>query len=885
MTKDLIFIFLICISLFALEANTQSDQSGFISIDCGIPQGSNYTDVATGLQYVSDSGFVDTGSNATISSEFHSDDLEQQLYTLTSFPEGKRNCYTIRVAEGKGKKYLIRASFLYGNYDGKSQLLINFDLHLGVDFWTTIQIVNASVPLYGEIIHILSSDFVQVCLVDKDRGTPFISALELRLLNSTIYKTTSGSLQTFVRLDLGSTATQIVRYQDDIYDRLWWPYNNVANTISLSTTSTIDNTNSYLPPTKVLSTAIAADNDTDGISLWWEPANSTDEYYIYLHFAEIEANHVNRQFNIYVDGELYRGSFAPDYMSVTTILSTSALKPKDRHQISLNKTGNSIRHPTINAIELYKVVKQIINPQTNDLDVEAIMNVKSTYEVKKNWQGDPCGPVADIWKGVTCNFNGDLPTIISLDLSSSELQGAISPYIISLTKLEMLNMSNNQLTGEVPPDLSQLAFLQALDLSNNQLTGKVPANLAQLPLKKLYLKGNSFSEKIPEELLEKSRNGSLDLSYDELSPPPPPKDEFSPPKDGNKLSAGALAGIIASVVVLGILALLLLLWFIIRKMKNKKGKITETETTVQSPNIALELKNRQFTYSQVLHMTNNFQRVLGKGGFGTVYLGYVDNRDVAVKMLSPSSVQGFKEFQAEASLLMSIHHKNLISIVGYCVEGNHIGIIYEYMANRSLDMQLSDRNPNALTWEERLHIALDAAQGLEYLHHGCQPSIIHRDIKSSNILLDDKFQAKLADFGLSRTLPTGEGSHVTTIIAGSPGYLDPDYYRTNKLTEKSDIYSFGVVLLEIITGRHLLGKHDKIYVITWVNGMINDNGDVSKVIDPRLGGQVDLNSAKRIVALAMACVSLEPTNRPAISLVVTIIKQCLRQMIENYDSN
>ncbi|XP_049395942.1 probable LRR receptor-like serine/threonine-protein kinase At1g05700 [Solanum stenotomum] len=880
MTEDLIFIFLICISLFALEANAQIDQSGFVSIDCGIPQGSNYTDVATGLQYVSDSGFIDTGSNATISSEFHSDGLEQQLYTLTSFPEGKRNCYTIRVPEGKGKKYLIRASFLYGNYDGKNQLLINFDLHLGVDFWATIQIVNASVPLYGEIIHILSSDFVQVCLVNKDRGTPFISALELRLLNTTIYKTTSGSLQTFVRLDLGSTATQLVRYQDDIYDRLWWPYNNVANTISLSTTSTIDNTNSYLPPSKVLSTAITADNDTDGISLWWEPANSTDEYYIYLHFAEIEANHVNRQFNIYFDGELYKGAFAPDYMSVTTVLSTSALKPKDRHQISLNKTGNSIRQPTINAIELYKVVKQIINPQTNDLDVEAIMNVKSTYGVKKNWQGDPCGPVADIWKGVTCNFDGDLPTIISVDLSSSELQGTISPDITSLTNLETLNLSSNQLTGEVPANLSQLAFLQELDLSNNQLTGKVPANLAQLPfLKKLYLKGISFSEKIPEELLAKSKNGSLDLRYDEF---PPPKDSN---EASNNLSAGALAGIIASVVVLGILALLLLLWFIIRKMKNKKGKITGTERTVESPNIALELKNRQFTYSQVLHMTNNFQRVLGKGGFGTVYLGYVDNRDVAVKMLSPSSVQGFKEFRAEASLLMSIHHKNLISIVGYCVEGTHIGIIYEYMANRSLDMQLSDRNPNALTWEERLHIALDAAQGLEYLHHGCQPPIIHRDIKSSNILLDDKFQAKLADFGLSRTLPTGEGSHVTTIIAGSPGYLDPDYYRTNKLTEKSDVYSFGVVLLEIVTGRHLLGKHDKIYVITWVNGMINDNGDVSKIIDPRLGGEVDVNSAKRIVALAMACVSLEPTNRPAISVVVTIIKQCLRQMIDNYDSN
>ncbi|KAK4736113.1 hypothetical protein R3W88_010374 [Solanum pinnatisectum] len=357
MTKDLNFIFLICISLFALEANAHIDQSGFVSVDCGIPQGSNYTDVATGLQYVSDSGFVDTGSNATISSEFQADGLEQQLYTLTSFPEGKRNCYTIRVPEGKGKRYLIRARFLYGNYDGKRQLLINFDLHLGVNFWDTIHIVNASTLIYREIIHILSSDFVQVCLVNTGRGTPFISVLELRLLNTTIYKTTSGSLQTVVRLDLGSTATQFVRYQDDIYDRLWWPYNDVANTISLSTTSTIDNTNSFLPPSKVLSTAIAADNDTNGISFSWEPANSTDEYYIYLHFAEIEANHVNRQFDVYFDGELYEVEFTPDYMSVTTILSTSPLKPKARHQITLNKTGNSIHQPTINAMEIYKVVK------------------------------------------------------------------------------------------------------------------------------------------------------------------------------------------------------------------------------------------------------------------------------------------------------------------------------------------------------------------------------------------------------------------------------------------------------------------------------------------------------------------------------------------------
>ncbi|MCD7446780.1 hypothetical protein HAX54_016873 [Datura stramonium] len=849
----------VCISLFGLEANTQVDQSG-VYIDCGIRQDFNYTNAATGLHYVSDSGFIDThtgSTNATISIEFQTPDLEQQLFTLTSFPQGTRNCYTIRVSQGKGNKYLIRARFLYGNYDGKSQQP-DFDLHLGVDFWDTIKIVNASTPLIRETIHVLSSDFVHVCLVNTGRGTPFISALELRLFNDTrMYTNVSGSLQTVMRLDLGSTSTQFVRYQDDIYDRLWLPYNDVENTISLNTSSTIDSLeydNYFQPPSKVMSTAITSDKGNNGITFSWEPANSTEEQYIYLHFAElIEPNQGqgNRQFNIYVNGILfYYEPVVPNYLHANTVYSKSALSPRSaKYQITLNRTGNSVRPPIINAIEIYKVVKQITTSQTYDLDVEVIRNLKSTYGIKMNWQGDPCRPEADKWIGLRCNSDVDSPRIISLNLSSSELHGTISPHIANLSKLESLDLSNNKLTGEVPAILSQLAFLRVL-----------------------YLKGNSFSGQMPEDLLAKSRNGSLLLSYDGETNGG--SNSHSDEKKNKKLTAAALASIVLSVVVLGLLALLLIFWMI-RKKNQQERK--------QSQNIAFELKNRQFTYSEVLHLTNNFQKILGKGGFGTVYLGYTDDRDVAVKILSPSSAQGFKEFHAEANLLMSIHHKNLISVVGYCVEGTNICIIYEYMPNRSLDIHLSDRNPNPLTWEERLQIGLDAAQGLEYLHHGCQPPIIHRDIKSTNILLDDKFRAKLADFGLSRILPTGEGSHVTTTIAGTPGYLDPEHYRSNKLTEKSDVYSFGVVLLEMITGRNSIGKHDKIYVITWVKVML-EKRDVSKVIDPRLLGEVDVNSARKVVELAMACVSLDPTSRPAMSLVVLILKQCLREVI-GYDSN
>ncbi|KAF3671279.1 hypothetical protein FXO38_06648 [Capsicum annuum] len=586
MTKILLVVFLVGISLFAaLEVNAQFDQSGFISIDCGIPQGSNYIDAATGLHYVSDSGFIDTGNNATISTEFQTTGLEQQLLTLRSFPHGTKNCYTIRPSK-----------------------------------------------------------------VNTGRGTPFISTVELRLFNDTrMYVTGSGSLQTIMRLDLGSTSTKSIRYQDDIYDRIWVPYNNVENTISLK-------------------------------------------------------------------------------------------GPTANYRISLERTGNSTLPPIINALEIYKVMKQFNTTQTQDLDAEAIVNIKSTYGIKRNWQGDPCGPEAEIWNGLR-------------NLSSSGLSGTISPYIPNLTKLEYL--------------------------------------------------------------FDESDEGSN-----------------SHPKNHEEVNVPRLASIIvASLVGFGLLAFLL--WMIPRK---------------------------------------------NQGGFGTVYFGYIDDREVAVKMLSPSSAQGFKEFQAEANLLMSIHHRNLISVVGYFVEATNIGIIYEYMPNGSLDKHISDRNPHPLTWEQRLQIALDAAQGLEYLHHGCQPPIIHRDIKPTNILLDDKFHAKLADFGLSRILPTEGATHVTTVVAGTPGYLDPEYYRSNQLTEKSDVYSFGVVLLEIITGRNLIGKQDKIYVVTWVNDML-EKGDVTKVIDPGLRGEVDVKSARKVVELAMACVSLDSRGRPDMSVVVSVLKQCLREMI------
>ncbi|KAI9159848.1 hypothetical protein LWI28_002479 [Acer negundo] len=218
------------------------------------------------------------------------------------------------------------------------------------------------------------------------------------------------------------------------------------------------------------------------------------------------------------------------------------------------------------------------------------------------------------------------------------------------------------------------------------------------------------------------------------------------------LGAGLLALFWCCAVVLFVFGCFVGLRSSVLKMYPKSSKMYES----------LEQNKQQFTYSNVLKMTNNFERVLGKGEFGTVYYGRLDDTEVAVKMLSQSSAQGFKQFQSEVKLLIRVHHKDLKTLIGFCEEGTNLALIYEYMANGSLGEHLLDNDKDILNWETRLRMAVEAAQGLEYLHHGCKPPIIHRDVTSTNILLNDKFQAKLADFGLSRTFPFGSATVTCT---------------------------------------------------------------------------------------------------------------------------
>ncbi|XP_020220842.1 probable LRR receptor-like serine/threonine-protein kinase At4g29180 isoform X2 [Cajanus cajan] len=846
-----------CVALVALVYAQQ--QTGFISIDCGGPQNFEYTDDTTKIKYGTDGAYIQTGVNKNISSNYaypNNPMLPQPLSDLRSFPEGERNCYKL-IAGRKGSLHLIRASFLYGNYDGENKPP-EFDLYVDVNFWSTIKFRNASDEVTMETISVAQSGVTNVCLVNKGEGTPFISGLELRPLNASIYNTEFGefgSLTLFKRWDFGSLNGS-GRYEDDIYDRIWSPYN--SSSLDSVSTSTVINVNGdgYKAPFEVIKTAATTPkSDNDPLEFSWTPDDPSWKFYVYLYFAEVEQLNKTqlRKFNISWNGSPLFESIVPHYLFATTLSNSKSLVANE-HRISIHKTKDSTLPPILNAVEIY-VVRQLDALPTFEQDVDAMMAIRENYRIQRNWMGDPCEPKNYSWEGLECNYTTSLPPrIISLNMSSSSLSGTITSAISNLSSLESLDLHNNSLTGAMPQFLEELKYLKYLDLRSNLFSGSVSATL-----------------------LERSRTGSLTLRVD---------DQNHGDTKGNNKTKKIVIPIVAS--VLSILVLLIVFILVQKLRRNERSEIS----MLNKGGKTVTSKNWQYTYSEVLNITNNFEMAIGKGGFGTVYCGQVkDGKQVAVKMLSPSSTQGPKEFQTEAELLMTVHHKNLVSFIGYCDDDNKMALIYEYMANGSLKdfLSLSDGNSHSLSWERRIQIAIDAAEGLDYLHHGCKPPIIHRDVKSANILLSQDLEAKIADFGLSRefrkenqnqdsSMIYNDVSNEKSAVMGTTGYLDPEYYKLGTLNEKSDIYSFGIVLLELITGRPAILKslgNPLMHILEWIRSEL-EGGDLSRILDPRLQGKFDTSSGWKALGIAMACSASTSNQRPTMNVVLAELKQCLK---------
>lgn len=333
--------------------------TGFISIDCGGPENFEYTDDTTQIKYDTDGAYIQTGVNKNISSQYsypNNPNLPLPLSDLRSFPQGNRNCYTLK-AGGRGSLHLIRAYFLYGNYDGENKLP-EFDLYNGVNFWSSVRFRDASEQVLMEIISKADSDVTNICLVNKGLGTPFISALELRPLNSSIYSTEFGgsaSLLLFKRWDIGAINGS-GRYEDDIYDRIWQP-NNSSSWDSVITSSAInDNNNGYRAPFDVMRTAAKPKNVSEPLELSWTPNDPNSRFYVYFYFAEVEKLEKNqvRNFSISWNGSPIFGPIVPEYLVADTVCNYKPLMGNE-HLVSLHRAKDSTLPPILNAVEVYEL--------------------------------------------------------------------------------------------------------------------------------------------------------------------------------------------------------------------------------------------------------------------------------------------------------------------------------------------------------------------------------------------------------------------------------------------------------------------------------------------------------------------------------------------------
>ncbi|XP_010523517.1 PREDICTED: leucine-rich repeat receptor protein kinase EMS1-like [Tarenaya hassleriana] len=569
--------------------------------------------------------------------------------------------------------------------------------------------------------------------------------------------------------------------------------------------------------------------------------------------------------------------------------------------VKLNLTGNKLNGSVPASIGKLKELTHLDlshNELTGELPLalSEMLNLLGIYIQQNSFSGriDDLFSGSFAWKVESMNFSnnlfggslpaslGNLSYLIFLDLHGNKFTGEVSSGFGNLMQLEYLDVSLNRLSGQIPEKVCALPNLHFLSFADNMFKGDVPSSGICKNLSKASFSGNKGLCGRITGLNCKIR-GHLDQT--------------------NLLNAWGLGGIVIGSIFLVFATIFSLRrWVVMRNVRQRDTERTE-ECRLKGfiePNLYFLSGSRskeplsinvatfeqpllKLSLADILQATDNFckKNIIGDGGFGTVYKASLPSgKTVAVKKLSQVKTQGNREFIAEMETLGKVKHPNLVSLMGYCSFREEKLLVYEYMKNGSLDHWLRNQTGilEVLDWPKRLQIATGAARGLAFLHHGSIPHIIHRDIKASNILLDNEFKPKVADFGLARLISACE-THVSTDIAGTFGYIPPEYGQSGRATTKGDVYSFGVILVELVTGKEPTGPDFKESeggnLVGWVFQKIN-KGNAAEVLDPMVLTRVSKPSMLRVLQIAVLCLAETPSNRPAMADVLKALKETVK---------